>query len=194
MFLLYCNETPKGVSFNKNKLKLKLKLNFTSTFPSSSGFALAVLRRPWKLFWQTDFHQLAGTLCWSEKYFHYENEPDDWYRATCPDLNLQSVPVSCEVLKHILNCSTCWPSLSQVPYRTKFRRTIYPKIWLATENFLSTKTFVRRNFVRRSIRRSAITVFSAVETAEISSKYQNFCLLTILYWTIRICKVKPNNV
>ena len=22
MFLLYCNETPKGVSFNKNKLKL----------------------------------------------------------------------------------------------------------------------------------------------------------------------------
>ena len=25
MFLLYCNETPKGESFNKNKLKLKLK-------------------------------------------------------------------------------------------------------------------------------------------------------------------------
>ena len=33
MFLLYCNETPKGVSFDKNKQKLKLilKLIFQKT-------------------------------------------------------------------------------------------------------------------------------------------------------------------
>ena len=38
-----------------------------------------------------------------------------------------------------------------VPYRTKFRWTKVPKIWLAAENFVRRKIFSAENFVRRKI-------------------------------------------
>ena len=39
----------------------------------------------------------------------------------------------------------------EVPYRTKFRRTKVPKIWIRAENFVRRKILSAENFVRRNI-------------------------------------------
>ena len=46
---------------------------------------------------------------------------------------------------HILNI------LHVLPYRTKFRRTKVPKIWLCAENFVRQKILSAQNFVRRNV-------------------------------------------